>query len=36
MGEAIEEILGRELGGPMSAEVGYGPSWGEYVELEES
>jgi DNA polymerase I-like protein with 3'-5' exonuclease and polymerase domains len=35
MGEAMEEILGTELGGPKSAEVGYGPSWGECVELEE-
>ena len=35
MGEAMEEILGEELGGPTSAEVGYGPSWGECVELEE-
>jgi DNA polymerase-1 len=36
MGEAMEEILGEELGGPKSAEVGYGPSWGECVELKES
>jgi DNA polymerase I-like protein with 3'-5' exonuclease and polymerase domains len=35
MGEAMEDILGTELGGPRSAEVGYGPSWGECVELEE-
>jgi DNA polymerase I len=35
MGEAMEEILGKELGGPECAEVGYGPSWGECVELEE-
>jgi DNA polymerase I len=35
MGEAMEEILGEELGGPRSAEVGYGPSWGECVELQE-
>jgi DNA polymerase-1 len=35
MGEAMEEILGEELGGPKCAEVGYGPSWGECVELEE-
>jgi DNA polymerase I-like protein with 3'-5' exonuclease and polymerase domains len=34
MGEAMEEILGKELGGPKCAEVGYGPSWGECVELE--
>jgi DNA polymerase-1 len=36
MGKAMEEILGRELGGPKCAEVGYGPSWGECVELEDS
>jgi DNA polymerase-1 len=36
MREAMEEILGEELGEPNSAEVGYGPSWGECVELEES
>jgi hypothetical protein len=36
MGEAMEEILGAELGGPKCAEVSYGPSWGECVELEES
>src|SRR5829696_2538464 len=36
MGEAMEEILGGELGGPRCAEVGYGPSWGECVELEAS
>jgi hypothetical protein len=30
----MEEILGKELGGPKSAEVGYGPSWSECVELE--
>ena len=35
MGEAMEEILGEGLGGPKCAEVGYGPSWGECVELEE-
>jgi DNA polymerase-1 len=35
MREAMEEILGEKLGGPKSAEVGYGPSWGECVELEE-
>jgi DNA polymerase I-like protein with 3'-5' exonuclease and polymerase domains len=34
MREAMEEILGEELGGPKSVEVGYGPSWGECVELE--
>jgi hypothetical protein len=28
--------LSIELGGPKSAEVGYGPSWGECVELEDS
>jgi hypothetical protein len=32
--EAMEEILDEELGGLKSAEVGYGPSWGECVELE--
>jgi DNA polymerase I-like protein with 3'-5' exonuclease and polymerase domains len=36
MRDAMEEILGAELGGSKCAEVGYGPSWGEYVELEES
>jgi DNA polymerase-1 len=36
MGEAMEEIMGKELGGPKCAEVGYGPSWGEYMTLEES
>ena len=36
MGEAMEEILGTNLGGPKCAEVGYGPCWGECVELEES
>lgn len=35
MGEAMEEILGEKLGGPKCTEVGYGPSWGECVELEE-
>jgi hypothetical protein len=34
MGEAMGKILGKELGGPKCAEVGYGPSWGECVELE--
>jgi hypothetical protein len=34
MGEAMEEILGGELGGPTSAEVGYDPSWDECMELE--
>ena len=34
MREAMEEILGGELGGPKCVEVGYGPSWGECVELE--
>src|SRR5215204_546851 len=34
MGEAMEEILGKELGGPKCVEVGYGPSWGECVEVE--
>jgi DNA polymerase I-like protein with 3'-5' exonuclease and polymerase domains len=36
MGEAMEEILGGELSGPKRAEVGYGPSWREYMTLEES
>jgi DNA polymerase I len=36
MREAVEEILGKELGGSKSVEVGFGPSWGECVELEES
>jgi DNA polymerase-1 len=35
MREAVEEILGKGLGGPKSAEVGFGPSWGECVKLEE-
>jgi DNA polymerase I len=35
MGEAMEDILGRELSGSKCAEVGYGPSWGECVEPEE-
>ena len=35
MVEAMEEILGKELGGPKSAEVGYGPSWGECGESED-
>jgi DNA polymerase I-like protein with 3'-5' exonuclease and polymerase domains len=34
MREAMEEILGEELGGPRCAEVGYGPSWGECVDVE--
>jgi DNA polymerase I len=34
MVEAMEEILGTELGGPKCAEVGYGPSWGECAQLE--
>ena len=36
MREAMEEILGGELGGAKSAEVGCGPSWGECMELEKS
>lgn len=35
MREAFEEVLGPELGGPKSVDVGYGPSWGEQTELEE-
>jgi DNA polymerase I-like protein with 3'-5' exonuclease and polymerase domains len=33
---AMEEMLGAEVSGSKSAEVGYGPSWGEYMTLEES
>jgi DNA polymerase-1 len=33
MRAAIEEILGSELGGPKSVEVGYGPSWGECADV---
>jgi DNA polymerase I-like protein with 3'-5' exonuclease and polymerase domains len=29
MVEAFEEVLGPELGGPKSVEVGGGPSWGD-------
>jgi DNA polymerase I-like protein with 3'-5' exonuclease and polymerase domains len=36
MREAMEEILGEELGGAKCAEVGYGPTWDDCVELEES
>jgi hypothetical protein len=36
MREAMEEILVNELDGPKCAEVGYGPSWGEWMELEDS
>ena len=32
MVEAFEEVLGPELGGPRSVEVGGGPSWGEIEE----
>ncbi len=32
MRQAIEEVLGKELGGPKSVEVEYGPSWGERTE----
>ncbi len=32
MVEAFEEVLGPELGGPKSVEVGGGPSWGETEE----
>jgi DNA polymerase I-like protein with 3'-5' exonuclease and polymerase domains len=35
MREASEEVLGPELGGPKSVDVGYGPSWGEQTELVE-
>jgi len=33
MREAFEEVLGPELGGPESVEVGYGPSWGELKDV---
>jgi DNA polymerase-1 len=33
MREAFEEVLGLELGGPGSVEVGYGPSWGELEDV---
>ena len=32
MVEALEEVLGPELDGPKSVEVGGGPSWGEIEE----
>jgi DNA polymerase I-like protein with 3'-5' exonuclease and polymerase domains len=32
MVEAFEEVLGRDLGGSKSVEVGGGPSWGECEE----
>jgi hypothetical protein len=32
MVEAVEEVLGPELGGSRSVEVGSGPSWGETEE----
>ena len=32
MAEAFQEVLGPELGGPKSVEVGGGPSWGECEE----
>jgi DNA polymerase I-like protein with 3'-5' exonuclease and polymerase domains len=35
MVSSFEEVLGPELGGPKSAEVGYGPTWGEQTEVEE-
>jgi DNA polymerase-1 len=34
MVEAFEDVLGPELGGPKSVEVGFGPSWGECEEWE--
>jgi DNA polymerase-1 len=33
MRSAIEEVLGKALGGSKSVEVGYGPSWGETTEI---
>ncbi len=32
MRRAMEEVLGKELGGPKSVEVEYGPSWAESTE----
>jgi DNA polymerase I len=32
MRSAIEDVLGKALGGEKSVEVGYGPSWGETTE----
>jgi len=32
MRSAIEEVLGKDLGGEKSVEVSYGPSWGETTE----
>ena len=32
MRQAMEEVLGKELGGPKSVEVEYGPSWAESTE----
>jgi DNA polymerase-1 len=32
MGEAFEEVLGPELGGPEAVEVSYGPSWSELAD----
>jgi DNA polymerase-1 len=34
MVEAFEEVLGPDLGGEESVEVGYGPSWGEQQDVE--
>src|SRR5215212_801434 len=34
MVEAFEEVLGPDLGGEQSVEVGYGPSWGEQQDVE--
>ena len=33
MVEALEEVLGPELGGSRSVEVGWGPSWGEIEQV---
>jgi DNA polymerase I len=34
MVSAFEEVIGPELSGPKSVEVGYGPSWGEQTDLQ--
>jgi hypothetical protein len=35
MVESFEEVIGPELGGPTSVEVGYGPNWGEQTEVKD-
>jgi hypothetical protein len=32
MRSSIEDVLGKDLGGEKSVEVGYGPSWAETTE----